>query len=259
MENKTKNKVDNFVATDEQPMKYKRRFIKVLEYIVFCYELQLFDKQQYSQNECEQNTSNGNRFEECLTEHLVSYLQNNKQALDFGNDEIDFEVRDDVRNPYFLENKSKHQFIDVAFTGFLTKTERLTDFAGLVREKIYFPFEAKRVNKMNFNTQKQESNIPEYAEEVTKFLENRIYQHRFPYEGMIGYIEKAHKELNKIILDVNRALSKLETTTQNLQPYTLSNSDFKYCHLSKHTKNDENKTNKEIYHLFLNYSTIVVA
>jgi hypothetical protein len=258
MENKTTNKVDNFVAQDEQPMKYTRRFIKILEYILFCYELQLADKQQYSQKECEQNTSYGNRFEEYLTEHLVSYLQNNKQALDFGNDEIDFEVRDDLKNSYRKDGKIKHQFIDIAFLGFLTKTERLTDFEGLTREQLYFGFEAKRVNKMNFVTQKAASNIPEYIEEVGKFLENRDYQHRFLYEGMIGYIEQIPKNIDKIIADVSNALNKA-TTTQNLKKFDLPNSNFEYCHLSKHTKNDENKTNKEIYHLFLNYSTMVVA
>lgn len=250
-----------FTQKRGKPDQYKLRFIKVLEYIVFCYELQLADKKTYSQKECLKTTTYESKFEEYLTEFFVNdYLQENKHLLDLGNRNIRFEVREDLKNPYFHENKSKKQRIDIAFTGITTEIERKNKFDGISSEKIYFAFEAKRVNFMRFETGKPESNISQYIIETDKFLENRKYKHRFPFEGMVGYVESTVEQtIPEMINEIRTKLVDKTTTTQNLQKFDLPNSDFEFCQLSKHIKNDENKTEKEIYHLFLDYSTMVVA
>ncbi|MDM8529440.1 hypothetical protein QUF58_14695, partial [Anaerolineales bacterium HSG24] len=61
-----------------------------------------------------------------------------------------------------------------------------------------------------------------------------------------------------IIDDINRRLRESKTiiTTQALIPFDVK--DFDYCRLSKHKQNFSPNNPIEVYHLFFDYSNIIV-
>jgi hypothetical protein len=237
-------------ATPRKKQNAKEMFLQILGYISVCYDKQLASGVTYSKKVIKESTYHGDKVENALNVKLAKFCEENKSLLPF-NFGVAFEYHREYQD---LNGNTKLDRIDIAFLNLGLGFVEITD------EEIYFAIECKRVNKMNFDTQKPKSNISEYVIETDKFLESRNYKHRFPFEGMVGYVESiAEQSIPEMIDEIHTELAVKTTTTQNLQKFYLPNSDFKYCHLSKHTKNDENKTNKEIYHLFLDYSTMVVA
>lgn len=242
----------NFAGNRKKPRQAIQLFIQVLEYIAFCYGKQKADNVKYSKKEVLQTTYHGDKVENFLNKRLVSdYLQKYKSKFPSLKK---IPVFSEYSIEYQKDGLISEDIIDIAFIDVLKKGFK----DNIQSEEKYFVIECKRVNKMNFNTQTPSSNISEYIKEITKLLENRQYKHRFSFEGMIGYIENSQKGIDEIIKQIDSKLDK-DTTIQNLQKFDLPNSDFKYCRLSKHKKQDIEQTEKEIYHLFLDYSQIITA
>ncbi len=244
-------KDSNYMKPFAKPRKKqnaKEMFLQILGYVVMCYQKQLESGVTYSKKAIKK-TYHDDKVENFLNVRLAEICEQNKNLLSFNGFRVAFEYHREYQD---AEGNTGIDKIDIAFLNLGL------DFAPIPDEEIYFAIECKRVNKINFNSQETKSNIAEYNKEVDKFLENRKYKHRFMFEGAVGYIENNKKDIEKIIRQIDKGLDK-PTTTQNLQKFDLPNSAFEYCHWSKHTKNDEHKTAKEIYHLFLDYSTMVVA
>ena len=119
-------------------------------------------------------------------------------------------------------------------------------------EDIYFAIECKRLK----NTTSVDSAL--YVTDIQKFVE-RQYKFRFPFEGMIGFVEKSSILIDVIIDDINKRLRNHSTirTIQELTPFAI-HKKFEYCRLSKHNKNVPKVFTIEVYHLFFDYSRIIV-
>lgn len=112
--------------------------------------------------------------------------------------------------------------------------------------KPYFAIECKRLGL-----------ISDYINDTKKFTERSYTRLRLPFEGQLGFIENPkwdHLHISKLI---NKNLSNKANikTTKLLESFILKE-NFDSSYLSKHEKVD--KTPFIIYHLFLDYSKIIL-
>lgn len=124
----------------------------------------------------------------------------------------------------------------------------LTDFNN-AQKAPYFAIECKRFTS---------GSISAYLGDIKKFTERSYTQTRLSFEGQIGFIENADIASSKIVQNLNNNLS-LKTspinTLENINPYLIQEK-FPSSYKSKHRK--LNKIDFEIFHLFLDYSDIVI-
>jgi len=224
----------------------KNIFIKVLDYFVFCYNLILENKDTISEAECAQNTKFD--FEYFIKEHLVTkYLQNKNVKLSFRHSEIKNLLFEQEPAKSYIENGIKRRdLVDICVLNLEL------DWLNVNKENQYFAFECKRLKNKSKNN--------EYITDIQKFV-NREYEFRFPFTGMIGFIEKSKIDIPDIIADID---SKIKThkhikskvlNDKVLIPFQMT--DFEYCRTSNHEHKTNNK-NIEVYHLFFNYTNIIV-
>ena len=138
--------------------------------------------------------------------------------------------------------------IDVFITNLL-----LTDnWHDVEKEDLYFVFEFKRL----LNTKKNLN----YLSDTQKFVERKYSQFRFPFNGMIGLVEKSSVSISKIIEDIEKKLKQhqiiksIDKDGEFLTNYSIEN--FKYCKISRHNHNSQKGT-IEVFHLFFDYSEII--
>jgi len=234
---------------------YQTRFLKVLKYITFCYQQQLANKVIYSKSYCKQNTVHGDRFEEYLTEEFVdNYLLKYKnQHQSFEHEKVTFEFRNELQDKYAnKQGKIKHDKIDIAVTGIIEKEE---GWDGTPAEKIYYAIECKRLNVKNKNGA-YDGKANEYVKDIDKLTQSRVYTHRFPFNGMIGYVEKPNSE-EEAVTKINSNLEKHTKiiTLKHLDAFDLKD-NFQYCKYSEHYQ-EHIKNQKSIYHLFFDYSLLI--
>ena len=221
----------------------KKLFLQVLDYIAFCYNRLKQDKVQYSKSYCKNNTSF--TFEDWLKVRFIKdYLRQLRSHFHYSNIQtIRFfpETEPDYRD---ITGKTRGDKIDI----FITNLGLQNYWSNVAEEDIYFVIECKRLKNFSKNAA--------YLTDIQKFIE-REYDFRFPFEGMIGFVEKSNVSIDEIIDDINVRLLKFSTitTTQKLSPFALKN--FPYCRLSKHIKTTS-RIPIEVYHLFFDYADIII-
>lgn len=112
--------------------------------------------------------------------------------------------------------------------------------------KPYFAIECKRIGS-----------ISEYVNDTKKFTERNYTRLRLPLEGQLGFIENTHLNHQTVCKKINDNLSEnadIETIRQ-LEPFMLKEK-FEGSYYSEHKKKD--KTPFSIFHLLLDYSTIIL-
>jgi len=246
--------MSNLQATKFKPannLKYSQKiFITITEYVVFCYEQLRKDFKNgtmtppfYSRKYCKKYTKF--KFEDYLKKEFVNnYLQ--EQKKNFGSIEIEgFDFQYETEKDYTKDGIKASDKIDI----FISNLGLQAYWNEIKRENIYFVFECKIIRNTSQN------NV--YINDIQKFVE-REYEFRLPFEGLIGFIEKKSISIDKIIADINTKLQKHPniTTTQTLTPFPINN--FQYCRLSKHKQNFPPHNLIEVYHLFFDYSNIIV-
>ena len=221
-------------------------FKKVIEYFVFCYQLQISDEVKYSRSFIE-NKTKGKKPENYLRNRfLYDYLR--KKKSEFSNKKVE--------RLYFLpepgveyegNGKEGDDLVDI----FVTALPQDCINSKYDIEDHYFAFECKRIkNKQTIDN--------EYLTDITKFISRDYWKtgFRFPFNGMIGFVEHKTPEIPKIIDNLKIKMSaKKYNTVSNLQKYEIH--DFDFCEISKHNHITEKKE-ITVYHLFLNYSKIIV-
>ncbi len=222
----------------------------MLEYVAFCYNRLKQDnaEKQYviSQRYCRDHTDFS--FEDWLKTRLIKdYLQQLRPHFHHSGIRS---IRFDSETEKVYEDetgKIKKDKIDV----FISNLGLQSYWAGQVEEDIYFAFECKRLKNRSKNSQERG-----YLSDIQKFV-SREYKFRFPFTGMIGFVEKSSISIDDIINDINKRLRKSSTitTTQELMPFEVK--DFQHCRLSKHKKAFPKNIPIEVYHLFFDYSKII--
>ncbi|MDM8519671.1 hypothetical protein QUF64_06465 [Anaerolineales bacterium HSG6] len=235
----------------KRAIKYlKKLFYQVLEYVTFCYNRLVQDKRTYSEGFCKNST--GYDFESWLKVRFVEdYLQERRKHLSYSAIK-DIRFLPEPEKSYTdLKGVVRRDKIDIFITNLNLGSQSYWN--NIAEEDIYFAIECKRLKNTSKSSEKSG-----YLSDVRKFVE-RKYKFRFPFTGMIGFVEKSSKSIDTIIDDINRRLreSQTITTTQELVPFEVK--DFDYCRLSKHKQNFSPNKSIEVYHLFFDYSNIIVA
>jgi hypothetical protein len=221
----------------------KKLFLQLLEYVTFCYSCLKQNKICYSESWCKNNTAFS--FEEWLKIRFIEdYLRKFREHFHCSKIETIRFYPETQPNYKDMAGKIRGDKIDI----FITNLGLQRYWNGIVEEDIYFAIECKRLKNRSKNA--------EYLTDIQKFV-TREYKFRFPFTGMIGFVEKSSISIDDIIDDINQRLqnSSAITTIQELTPFGLNK--FNYCRVSKHEKITSNDP-IEVYHLFFDYSNIII-
>ncbi len=182
------------------------------------------------------------KHEDYLTSCLVDdFLQYELESLNFGTTEYSVANIETKEKYLGLDNKIHPDPIDIQIVDSALKKSM-----GVL-DKTYFAIECKRI----------ESGISEYVKDIQKFTERDYSKLRLPFEGQLGFIENpsyTHLKLKDIINKNLSSNSKIETIKQ-LENHLIKNS-FDASYLSEHKK--KNKSSFSVFHLFFDYSKIVL-
>jgi hypothetical protein len=219
-------------------------------YIIYCYLQILADKRTYNYSKRDKIPK-----EEFLRNGLVNdYLRKsyNKeyfkhQISDNPSVEITFHPEETMTYTDLETNKQSTDKIDIAVCENILQSiwSEKTD------NEIRFAIECKRIKIL--------SDVNNYISDIEKFSNRNHIKTRLPFEGQIAFIEDqkiTNSVLYKKINDVLENHSSI-ITNSSLESVVL-NDKFDGTYLSKHQRNNASKQNFSIYHLFFDYSNIVV-
>ncbi|MDR1544734.1 MAG: hypothetical protein LBS50_10100 [Prevotellaceae bacterium] len=160
--------------------------------------------------------------------------------------EINFSYETEKEYTDLQDNKIKSDKIDIYINKLkLKKIWKEND------ENVYFAIECKRIEQMN------DTNINLYIDDIVKCTNREHRKLRLPFEGQLAFIE--NQDITHIALSnrINEKLkSKTAIVTDAFLDYLLVNQNYQGTYLSKHKRNNQKLFS--IYHLFLDYSEIVV-
>jgi hypothetical protein len=220
---------------------------EIMRYVIDCYLVMLNDKPTFSKSEFKETTTY--KFEDLLSDRFVDdYLKMNRDGY-FSQTQlaqIIFTKQSSERYRDCNTNIHQPDLIDVYITGLNLDQELCSN------PQPYFAIECKRIYKSG--------SVDEYIDDIRKFTERNYYLARLPIEGQVAFIEDSKYAHPITVKKINQ---KLEThssivTTQALEPKHFHDG-FDASYLSRHERNFVEKKAFSIYHLLLDYSSIVVA
>ncbi|WP_312286400.1 hypothetical protein [Chryseobacterium gleum] len=215
---------------------------KILQYVVSCYQLILKDGKKYNYS-----TRGKIKQENFLRNGLVDdYLRKNINLLNCGG-----------INQYTIINRESTETYHSESDGLIhddpidIKIEYSPLKNDLKDDAVYFAIECKRITI--------DSDSKDYVSDMEKFSERIYVSKRLPFEGQIGFIENPKISHSSICVKVNERLQSCKklTTTQELKLIKIS-PDFEGSYKSTHKKLNENKDDFSVFHLFFDYTKIVV-
>jgi len=237
----------------------RKLFLKVVGYFAYCYQKIIQDKVTYSESYVKQHTSS--QLEDYLKKRLVhDYLRKRENKLAYqeiisaqisrrfnGLENLLFYSEPEEE---FVQNEiERRDKIDI-----LVANLGLSDnWNDVDRESLHFVFECKRL----LNTRKSD----EYLSDTVKFIQRSYSSFRFPFNGMLGFVEKGTIPVLEIIEDIEKRLSNhtiiksIKSGNKILQFVEIDSFDF--CRLSQHQHNSQN-SEIEVIHLFFDYSGVIV-
>lgn len=191
---------------------------------------------------------------------------------------FDYSKRGKIKQEDFLRNRLVDDYLETELMSLEMGTERFTinketseEYSSLVDNilhndpidihivdkaqqeswgkdtKPYFAIECKRIL----------SSVTDYIGDTKKFAERDYAKLRLPFEGQVGFVENSSLNHTSISEKIKKNLSSnMEIVTiKQLEPYKLKDS-FDASYLSVHKK--KNNTDFAVFHLFFNYSEIIV-
>lgn len=225
----------------------ENRIKNIFWYIGECYTLLVNSKKQHSISDVKNSTTI--HFEDFLRFRLVEdYLIKNKELLKNRTselEEINFTAETQKEFVDKDDNKQKVDKIDI----FINRLG-LANTWGESEDKIYFAIECKRIKELHDTIQ--------YLSDIEKFTKRAYLDIRLPFEGQLGFVENSSISHKEIVDTINLKLqSKKEITTDMLLENCILNQNIESTYISKHKRNINNQEPFSIYHIFLDYSTIV--
>jgi hypothetical protein len=237
----------------------RKLFVKVVGYFTYCYQKIIDDKTTYSESYVNQKTSY--KLEDYLkTRFVLDYLRKRNNKLSYqkllsqklnrqfnGIENLHF--HSEPEEEFIQDGIEKRDKIDIH----VTNLGLVDNWNDVDNENLYFAFECKRL----LNTKKSN----DYLSDTIKFTTRNYSSFRFPFNGMLGFVENSSISIREIIDDlenrlVNHAtINSVKYSGKIWHPFEIEN--FEYCRLSKH-RHDSSNTCIEIFHLFLDYSEIIV-
>ena len=173
----------------------ERRINSIIQYIVYCYDLQLKGQIKYSKS----NKKSKQKFEDHLKTKLVDeYLRSHKdyfKSINSGIEDIFFGKEE---TELFTDdsNIEKEDRIDICIKEI--GLQRL--WASNNTDEVYFAVECKRIEKL--------SDTKAYVFDIQKMAARQHVKLRLPFEGMMAFIEEASINHSKIAVEINKRLSE---------------------------------------------------
>jgi hypothetical protein len=219
---------------------------EIMRYVIDCYLVMITDKPIFSKSEFKETTTY--KFEDYLSDKLVdNYLRIRKKEY-FTSTQLSRIIftkqsAENYRN--FNTNKEQPDLIDVYITGLNLHEELCSN------PEPYLAIECKRFYKSN--------SVDEYIDDIRKFTEREYNLTRLPFEGQLAFIESQKYAHN---ITVKNICQKLQfhpsiTTIQLLKPKQF-HEKFNASYSSRHRRNFGAKEIFKVYHLFFDYTEIVV-
>lgn len=233
------NTADNFKRGSNRVIESHVR--KIMSYVINCYLLTVKDGKKYDY------LKRGKiKQENLLRNGLVEdYMRKHTHLINNGIDEyiiINKEATEPYQDSERLE--SHDDPIDIKIDYSPIKND-------LKDQSVYFAIECKRITK--------NSDSKGYVGDILKFSERIYMERRLPFEGQIGFIEDSKISHSSIFSTINKQLKsqKKLTTIRELEP-TKFNSDFDGSYRSLHEKANEGKDKFFVFHLFFDYSSLIL-
>ncbi|WP_347173632.1 hypothetical protein [Polaribacter uvawellassae] len=180
--------------------------------------------------------------EDYLRNRLVDdYLEYELEVIDNGTN--NFTINKETSEEYInLVDKQLHDDpIDIHIVDYALKN------AWSQGSKPYFAIECKRLK----------TSISGYIDDTIKASKRSYSKFRLPFEGQLGFIENKNWSYINVSNKVKKNLASNTNivTTKNIRNYSVKNK-FNGSYVSNHQKINNNLFS--IYHLFLDYSNLVV-
>ena len=235
----------NFISKRKQPLSLGQKNIQIiLWYFLECYNLLLNDGKTYSISEVNkgkiklENYLRNKLVDEYLREY--THLFHNK----FKTEYISFDK--DSEETYI--DKEGYEYTDKI--DIYIRDKALQEcWSG--EKNVYFAVECKRIQILS-DTQK-------YIDEDTvgKFIERKHISFRVPFEGQLAFIHQKKNTPLIVADEINKRLSGNSNTKNLLLPGKLH--DTQNCSfISDHTRAYGKHEPFSIYHLLLDYSSIII-
>jgi len=236
-----------FVTARKNPLALTdRRIHAIMQYFIYCYQLQIADKVTHSKGRL--NTKL--KFEDVLKSKLVDdYLRKNKEFFKSVNSTIEDIYFGKEEMEIYTDNGDLEQEdkIDIS----IRELGLQKIWSGDNKDEIYFAVECKRITKI--------TDASLYVSDIQKFVDRKHTQKRIPFEGMLGFIEDNSIDHNAVAIAVNQKLAEVTTIT-TVTNLTVTNitPGFSGAYKSTHQKNYLPNQHFLVNHLLFDYSKIVV-
>jgi hypothetical protein len=217
----------------------------IMRYLIDCYLVMLEDKPQYSISKTKEETTY--KFEEYLTSRFVEDYLATQLTFFFHSKLNKVQFITEATRGYIdiRDQKEKPDKIDIYITNLHLDKELCAN------SQPYFAIECKRIYKSN--------SVDEYISDIQKFTERKHTQTRLPFEGQLAYIENSRYDRHTTVISIDHKLKVHPSihTIQSLKP-ELFHKKFDASYSSCHKRSFGEKKAFTIYHLFLDYTNLVI-
>lgn len=222
-----------------------QRIKKIIYYFIECHQKLLEDQVTYSLSAIKKKStiSPEDYYSDCFVD---DYLKSNLKKINNSTTEYTVFARESTERYFSNDGTERPDKIDIKVTD-----KALKESWG-ANDEVYFTLECKRIETL--------TDSKKYVGDIKKFTARNYRNIRLPFEGQIAYIENSTITNEKLKDKINADLQSHEsiTTESYLASNRISNS-FEGSFLSSHYKGEVEKSNLfSIYHLFFDYSQIVV-
>jgi hypothetical protein len=220
---------------------------EIMGYVIDCYLVMLEEKPQYSRSVVNETTTY--KFEDYLSDRFVDdYLRKNRDNY-FNKtrlSQIIFTKQSSERYKNHNTDKEQPDLIDIYVTRLNLDKELCSN------PEPYFAIECKRFYKSD--------SIDEYIGDIKKYTEREYYLSRLPFEAQIAFIENPKYVHDITVGNINRKL-QIHPSIETIQPLKSKqfHQEFEASYTSKHKRNFGEKESFTVYHLFFDYTELVVS
>lgn len=233
----------------------QKRVKQILSYVLECYSILSSSGITYSKSQI--NLDTRIKYEDYYRNSLVDdFLIPNKHLLSSKLSELDQITFGRENGSTYFDHSRNIQNISDDKIDICIQNIGIHDLWNDSNERVYLAIECKRIETL--------SDTVKYVED-TKKLSDREYNYtRLPYECQLAFLENdklSHSLISKEI-NVKYAHSKSGVKTTKVLVLEKLHSMIDSTYISKHQKNFKSKNNMKgfyLYHLFLDYSKLVVV
>jgi len=238
---------DNFKSDINKLTEF--RIILIIKYVIYCYLKILEDKKTYNYSKKgkipkEEFLRNGLVNDYLMKSHNKEYFKYN--ISDIPSVEITFHPEEIMTYTDKQTNQNSVDKIDIS----IWESNLQSIWSEKTDNEIKFAIECKRIEEL--------SDANNYIFDIEKFCNRNYLYTRLPFEGQIAFIENKNINHATLCKEINERLKNHKVIiTNNILNRIILIDKFNGTYLSKHQRNT-GRQNFSIYHLFFDYSQIII-